>query len=85
MGITPLYLSDRFFAQTYKRLKISEDRLQEHISSLGLLQQSGVEELGEPGEDPYDFKEGDIEYSFPTTKRLKSRDPNRKLKVSVSA
>ncbi|XP_062844613.1 mediator of RNA polymerase II transcription subunit 13-like [Trichomycterus rosablanca] len=70
----------RFFAQTHKRLKISEDCLQEHISSLGLLQQSGVEGLGEPGEDPYDFKEGDIEYSFPTTKRLKSRDPNRKSK-----
>ncbi|TSL28182.1 Mediator of RNA polymerase II transcription subunit 13-like [Bagarius yarrelli] len=69
-----------FFAQTHKRFKISEERLQEHMSTLGFLQQPGVEGLGEPGEDPYDFKEGDIEYSFPTTKRLKSRDPSRKSK-----
>ncbi|XP_026999390.1 mediator of RNA polymerase II transcription subunit 13-like isoform X1 [Tachysurus fulvidraco] len=69
-----------FFAQTHKRFKISEERLQEHISTLGFMQQPGVEALGEAGEDPYDFKEGDIEYSFPTTKRLKSRDPNRKSK-----
>lgn len=51
------------------------------MSTLGFLQQPGVEGLGEAGEDPYDFKEGDIEYSFPTTKRLKSRDPSRKSKV----
>lgn len=70
----------RFFAQTHKRLKISEERLQEHIRSLGFVQQPGVERFGEPGDDPYDFKEGDIEYSFHTSKRLKSRDPNRKSK-----
>lgn len=60
--------------------------MKEHISTLGLLQQPGVgvEVLGgDPADDPYDFKEGDIEYSFPTSKRLKGpgRDPNRKSKV----
>ncbi|XP_036436074.1 mediator of RNA polymerase II transcription subunit 13-like isoform X4 [Colossoma macropomum] len=72
----------RLFAQTHKRFKISEERLREHISTLGFLQQPGVEGLADPGDDPYDFKEGDIEYSFPTSKRLKGqgRDPNRKSK-----
>uniref|UniRef100_A0AAY4C9X5 Mediator of RNA polymerase II transcription subunit 13 n=1 Tax=Denticeps clupeoides TaxID=299321 RepID=A0AAY4C9X5_9TELE len=73
----------RLFTKTHKRFKINEERLREHISTLGLLQ-PGVEALGDPGDDPYDFKEGDIEYSFPTCKRLKgqSRDPSRKSKVS---
>ncbi|XP_028828853.1 mediator of RNA polymerase II transcription subunit 13-like isoform X3 [Denticeps clupeoides] len=71
----------RLFTKTHKRFKINEERLREHISTLGLLQ-PGVEALGDPGDDPYDFKEGDIEYSFPTCKRLKgqSRDPSRKSK-----
>lgn len=80
-GVNDLVSVGSFFAQTHKRFKISEERLQEHMSTLGFLQQPGVEVLGETGEDPYDFKEGDIEYSFPTSKRLKSRDPNRKSKV----
>lgn len=44
--------------------------------------QAGVED---PTDDPYDFKEGDIEYSFPATKKLKglSRDPIRKSKVGM--
>uniref|UniRef100_A0A8B9J9X9 Mediator of RNA polymerase II transcription subunit 13 n=1 Tax=Astyanax mexicanus TaxID=7994 RepID=A0A8B9J9X9_ASTMX len=73
----------RLYAHTHKRFKISEERLREHISTLGFLQQPGVEGLTDPGDDPYDFKEGDIEYSFPTSKRLKGpgRDPNRKSKV----
>lgn len=76
----------RLFTQTQKRFKICEERVKEHISTLGLLQQPGVgvEVLGgDPADDPYDFKEGDIEYSFPTSKRLKGpgRDPNRKSKV----
>lgn len=79
--INDLVFVSSFFAQTHKRFKISEERLQEHMSTLGFLQQPGVEGLGEAGEDPYDFKEGDIEYSFPTSKRLKSRDPSRKSKV----
>ncbi|XP_049330535.1 mediator of RNA polymerase II transcription subunit 13-like isoform X2 [Astyanax mexicanus] len=72
----------RLYAHTHKRFKISEERLREHISTLGFLQQPGVEGLTDPGDDPYDFKEGDIEYSFPTSKRLKGpgRDPNRKSK-----
>lgn len=52
--------------QTQKRFKISEACVREHIQTLGLLHQPG-----DPGDDPYDFKEGDIEYSFPTSKRLK--------------
>uniref|UniRef100_A0A4W4EHY3 Mediator of RNA polymerase II transcription subunit 13 n=1 Tax=Electrophorus electricus TaxID=8005 RepID=A0A4W4EHY3_ELEEL len=73
----------RLFAETHKRFKVSEERVREHVSTLHFLQQPGVEGLGEPGDDPYDFKEGDIEYSFPTSKRLKGqgRDPSRKAKV----
>ncbi|XP_035382892.1 mediator of RNA polymerase II transcription subunit 13-like isoform X5 [Electrophorus electricus] len=72
----------RLFAETHKRFKVSEERVREHVSTLHFLQQPGVEGLGEPGDDPYDFKEGDIEYSFPTSKRLKGqgRDPSRKAK-----
>ncbi|KAG9353874.1 hypothetical protein JZ751_011998 [Albula glossodonta] len=42
----------------------------------------GVEGLGDPGDDPYTFKDEDIEYSFPTSKRLKGqeREPGRKTK-----
>uniref|UniRef100_A0A673YTX3 Mediator of RNA polymerase II transcription subunit 13 n=1 Tax=Salmo trutta TaxID=8032 RepID=A0A673YTX3_SALTR len=53
---------------TQKRFKISEECVREHIQTLGLLHQPG-----DPGDDPYDFKEGDIEYSFPTSKRLKGQ------------
>ncbi|XP_031434166.1 mediator of RNA polymerase II transcription subunit 13-like isoform X2 [Clupea harengus] len=72
----------RLFTQTQKRFKVCEERVKEHISALALLQQPGLEVLGDPADDPYDFKEGDIEYSFPTSKRLKGqgRDPNRKSK-----
>ncbi|KAL2100420.1 hypothetical protein ACEWY4_004814 [Coilia grayii] len=72
----------RLFTQPQKRFKVCEERIKEHISTLGLLQPPGVETLGDPADDPYDFKEGDIEYSFPTSKRLKGqgRDPGRKSK-----
>ncbi|KAM6985077.1 mediator of RNA polymerase II transcription subunit 13-like [Aplochiton taeniatus] len=72
----------RMFTQTHRRFKISEERVREHIQTLGLLQLPGVEGLGDPGEDPYDFKEGDIEYTFPTSKRLKGqgRDPSKRAK-----
>jgi len=57
--------------------------VRDHIHTLGLFQQPGVEALREPGEDPYDFKEGDIEYTFSSSKRLKGqgREPNKKGKV----
>uniref|UniRef100_A0A669DNE0 Mediator of RNA polymerase II transcription subunit 13 n=1 Tax=Oreochromis niloticus TaxID=8128 RepID=A0A669DNE0_ORENI len=45
--------------------------MREHIQTLGLFQQPGVEALRDNGDDPYDFKEGDIEYTFSTSKRLK--------------
>lgn len=72
----------RLYTQTHTRFKISEDRQRDHIRSLGLFQQSGVETLREPGDDPYDFKEGDIEYTFSTSKRLKGqgREPSKKAK-----
>lgn len=73
----------RLYTQTQKRYKISETRVREHVQTLGLYQQPGVEVLREPGDDPYDFKEGDIEYTFPTSKRSKSqgRESAKKLKV----
>lgn len=57
--------------------------MREHVQTLGLYQQPVVETLREPGEDPYDFKEGDIEYTFSTSKRLKSqgREYSKKVKV----
>ncbi|KAM3874587.1 mediator of RNA polymerase II transcription subunit 13-like [Diretmus argenteus] len=72
----------RLYTQTHKRFKISEERVKDHIHVLGLVQQPGVEALREPGDDPYDFKEGDIEYTFSTSKRLKgqSRDPSKRAK-----
>ncbi|KAJ8346902.1 hypothetical protein SKAU_G00283030 [Synaphobranchus kaupii] len=72
----------RLFTQPQKRFKISEDRIREHIRTLGLLQQPGVEGLGDPGDDPYTFKDEDVEYSFPTSKRLKGqeREPGRRTK-----
>ena len=78
-----LFVFSRLYTQTLKRFKISEDRVKEHIHTLGLFQQPGVETLREPGEDPYDFKEGDIEYTFSTSKRLKGqgREPSKKAKV----
>lgn len=79
------FLSSRLYTQTQKRYKISDVRVREHVQTLGLYQQPGVEALREPGDDPYDFKEGDIEYTFSTSKRLKSqgREPTKKLKVRV--
>ncbi|XP_040053717.2 mediator of RNA polymerase II transcription subunit 13-like isoform X3 [Gasterosteus aculeatus] len=75
-------LLKRLYTQTHKRFKISEERVRDHIHTLGLFQQSGVEVLREPGEDPYDFKEGDIEYTFSSSKRLKGqgREPSKKAK-----
>ncbi|XP_019127275.1 mediator of RNA polymerase II transcription subunit 13-like isoform X2 [Larimichthys crocea] len=72
----------RLYTQTLKRFKISEERVRDHIHTLGLFQQPGVEALREPGDDPYDFKEGDIEYTFSTSKRLKGqgREPSKKVK-----
>lgn len=57
--------------------------MKEHIHTLGLFEQPEVEALRENGDDPYDFKEGDIEYPFPSSKRLKSsgREPSKKAKV----
>lgn len=57
--------------------------MRDHVQTLGLFQQPVVEVLREPGDDPYDFKEGDIEYTFSTSKRLKSqgREPSKKAKV----
>ncbi|XP_029108438.1 mediator of RNA polymerase II transcription subunit 13-like isoform X3 [Scleropages formosus] len=72
----------RLFAQTHRTFKVSEDKVREHVRSLGHLQPLGAEPLGDPRDDPYVFKDGDIEYSFPTSKRLKGqdRDPGRKVK-----
>lgn len=72
----------RLYTQTHKRFKISEERMRDHIHTLGLFQQPGVEALRESGDDPYDFKEGDIEYTFSTSKRLKGqgREPSKKAK-----
>uniref|UniRef100_A0A8C8FJL2 Mediator of RNA polymerase II transcription subunit 13 n=1 Tax=Oncorhynchus tshawytscha TaxID=74940 RepID=A0A8C8FJL2_ONCTS len=75
----PFLFPSRLFMQTQKRFKISEECVRAHIQTLGLLHQPG-----DPGDDPYDFKEGDIEYSFPTSKRLKGQERAKKLnKVSV--
>uniref|UniRef100_A0A8D2ZPC4 Mediator of RNA polymerase II transcription subunit 13 n=1 Tax=Scophthalmus maximus TaxID=52904 RepID=A0A8D2ZPC4_SCOMX len=62
-------------------------RVKDHIHTLGLFQQPGVEALREPGDDPYDFKEGDIEYTFSTSKRLKGqgREPSKKAKDDGAA
>lgn len=70
-----LTLPLRLFTQMQKRLKISEEHVRRDI-----LPQA---EADDPADDPYDFKEGDIEYSFPATKKLKglSQDPSRKSKV----
>uniref|UniRef100_A0A665W9P8 Mediator of RNA polymerase II transcription subunit 13 n=1 Tax=Echeneis naucrates TaxID=173247 RepID=A0A665W9P8_ECHNA len=68
-----LLVLSRLYTQPYKRFKISEERVRDHIHTLGLLQQPGVEALREPGDDPYDFREGDIEYTFSPSKRLKGQ------------
>ncbi|KAJ8414096.1 hypothetical protein AAFF_G00066940 [Aldrovandia affinis] len=72
----------RLFTQTHRRFKISEERVNEHIRTLGLLQQPGEEVLSDPSDDPYAFREGEFEYSFPTSKRLKGQDreSGRKMK-----
>lgn len=86
LGFICPFVSSRLYTQTHKRFKISEERVRDHIHTLGLFQQSGVEVLREPGEDPYDFKEGDIEYTFSSSKRLKGqgREPSKKAKVGHS-
>uniref|UniRef100_A0A8C8DXR5 Mediator of RNA polymerase II transcription subunit 13 n=1 Tax=Oryzias sinensis TaxID=183150 RepID=A0A8C8DXR5_9TELE len=80
---TCFFASSRLYTQTHKRFKISEERVRDHIKALGLFEQPGVEVLRENGEDPYDFKEGDIEYTFSSSKRLKGpgREPSKKAKV----
>ncbi|XP_061118903.1 mediator of RNA polymerase II transcription subunit 13-like isoform X1 [Conger conger] len=72
----------RLFTQTHQRFKISEDRIREQVSTLGLLRQPVGEGLADPGDDPYTFKDEDVEYSFPTSKRLKGpdRDGGRRSK-----
>ncbi|KAM6902172.1 mediator of RNA polymerase II transcription subunit 13-like [Xenentodon cancila] len=72
----------RLYAQTHKRFKISEERLRDHIHTLGLFEQTGVETIRESGDDPYDFKEGDFEYTFSTSKRSKGpgREQSKKAK-----
>ncbi|XP_061590092.1 mediator of RNA polymerase II transcription subunit 13-like isoform X2 [Cololabis saira] len=72
----------RLYTQTHKRFKISEERLRDHIHTLGLFEQTGVEKLRESGDDPYDFKEGDFEYTFSTSKRSKGpgREQSKKAK-----
>ncbi|KAM9820437.1 mediator of RNA polymerase II transcription subunit 13-like [Neosynchiropus ocellatus] len=57
----------RLYTQKHKRFKLSDERVRGHVSALG------VEMLRDPGEDPYDFKEGDIEYTFSSPRRLKSQ------------
>ncbi|XP_041825899.1 mediator of RNA polymerase II transcription subunit 13-like isoform X2 [Melanotaenia boesemani] len=71
----------RLYTQTHKRFKISEERVRDHIHTLGLFDQPGVEVLRETGDDPYEFKEGDIEYTF-SSKRLKGsqRETSKKVK-----
>ncbi|CAG5867489.1 unnamed protein product [Menidia menidia] len=70
----------RLYTQTQNRYKISEERVKDHIHTLGLLEQPGIETLRESGDDPYDFKEGDIKYTF--SKRLKGsgREASKKAK-----
>ncbi|KAG9354454.1 hypothetical protein JZ751_001164 [Albula glossodonta] len=72
----------RLYMQTHSRFKISEERVKGHIRTLGLLQYPGLEGLSDSCDDPYAFKEGEIEYSFPTSKRLKGqeRESGRKVK-----
>lgn len=77
---------DRLFTQTHCSFKVCEERVREHIRALGHLPPPlGPEAAAEPRDDPYDFKDGDVEYSFPTSKRLKGqeRDPARKMKVAA--
>ncbi|XP_051776931.1 mediator of RNA polymerase II transcription subunit 13-like [Erpetoichthys calabaricus] len=76
----------RLFAQPYKRFKVSEDRVREHVQSLGYLDHTSVEgrvDICDPG-DPYTFVDEDIEYRF-TNKRGKGpcqdRDPSKKGKA----
>lgn len=76
---TPL---KRLYTQAQSSFKISEERVKEHVQTLGLYQMTGVEAVREPGDDPYDFKEGDIEYTFSSSKRLKGqgKESNKKAK-----
>uniref|UniRef100_A0A672RH64 Mediator of RNA polymerase II transcription subunit 13 n=1 Tax=Sinocyclocheilus grahami TaxID=75366 RepID=A0A672RH64_SINGR len=65
----------RLFTQMQKRLKISEEHVRRDI-----LPQVGADD---PADDPYDFKEGDIEYSFPATKKLTMLLVNTDLAISI--
>lgn len=57
----------------------------EHVQTLGLFEQPGVGTLRETGEDPYDFKEGEIEYPFFSSKRAKGSGREAKQKAKVGA
>uniref|UniRef100_A0A672IUR7 Mediator of RNA polymerase II transcription subunit 13 n=1 Tax=Salarias fasciatus TaxID=181472 RepID=A0A672IUR7_SALFA len=74
---------DRLYTQTHTRFKLSEEKVRDHVHTLGLFQPPGVGPLRDGGDDPYDFKEGDIEYTFASSKRLKGqgREPSKKAKV----
>lgn len=78
-----LFVFSRLYTQSHKRFKISEEKVAEHIHALGLFEQTDMETLRENGEDPYDFKEGDIEYPFPSSKRLKGSGRETKQKAKV--
>uniref|UniRef100_A0A147A2N0 Mediator of RNA polymerase II transcription subunit 13 n=1 Tax=Fundulus heteroclitus TaxID=8078 RepID=A0A147A2N0_FUNHE len=71
----------RLYAQSHKRFKISEEKLADHVHALGLFERPGVEALREIGDDPYDFKEGENEYTFPSSKRLKGSGQEAKQKA----
>ncbi|KAJ8286318.1 hypothetical protein GJAV_G00037090 [Gymnothorax javanicus] len=72
----------RLYTEAQKRFKISEDRIREHVHTLGVTRQPEAEGQVDPGDDPYTFKDEDVEYSFPTSKRLKcqERDLGRRTK-----
>ncbi|XP_033845469.1 mediator of RNA polymerase II transcription subunit 13-like isoform X1 [Periophthalmus magnuspinnatus] len=76
---TPL---KRLYTQTCQSFKISEEKVKEHVQALGLYPVTGLETLREPGDDPYDFKEGAYEYTFSSSKRLKGqgREPSKRAK-----
>uniref|UniRef100_A0A671Q392 Mediator of RNA polymerase II transcription subunit 13 n=1 Tax=Sinocyclocheilus anshuiensis TaxID=1608454 RepID=A0A671Q392_9TELE len=65
----------RLFTQMQKRLKISEEHVRRDI-----LPQAGADD---PADDPYDFKEGDIEYSFPFIALLRVLLVNTDLAISI--
>ncbi|KAK7895638.1 hypothetical protein WMY93_020963 [Mugilogobius chulae] len=68
------FRTPKLYTQTRQSFKISEERVKEQVQSLGLYQVTGVETLREPGDDPYDFKEGEIEYTFSSSKSSKGEE-----------